>query len=705
MAAACTLLLFGSPGVEAAPTGLVAAYSFDAGNGSAVVDNSGSGNTGTISGATWSSSGRYGRALSFDGVNDMVTVAGSSSLDLTSRLTLEAWVRPSQLGPDWRTVAVKERPGFLNYALYAHEGGPGPAGHVYVGSRDRYSPGSSIAANTWTHLATTYDGSALRVYVNGTLSTTLAVSGAVGSSSNPLRIGGNSVWGEWFGGLIDEVRVYNRALSAAEIQSDMTTPVTAPTGDTQAPSVPTSLRVSSASASSITVAWNGSTDNVGVSGYGHHRSGSFVDDGPGTSYTFTGLTCGTTYPLAVDAYDAAGNRSAKVQVNAATSTCPPADTQAPTTPGNVRTTGSTANTISVAWNASTDNAGVAGYGYYSNGNLVSNGTGTSYTFPSLACGTSYTLAVDAYDAAGNRSAKAQVSESTTACQASPPPSGSGTAHLWVDTNGGSCARLASAGAYNDGQACGSFAAAYGAASSGDTVRVRPGTYPAQFFAGGVGASQGEGTKALTFVGESGNVVRQIHIGSNNLTFDGFNIDAGGVKTSGAAFENSGSSFVFKNGQIGNVVDEKGAVIDGAGAVFDNVLFHDVVLQGAGVHLECIQAYAVPNFTIRNSTFTNCGIMGLSLGYPGWWSPLPPPYSGVILEGNTFNAPVPSNNYALAIWSNKDSCSDTCGWGVMTNYRIRNNYIWSLMNRMTTDSSTVICGNRGPGSPASWTTGC
>jgi hypothetical protein len=154
-----------------------------------------------------------------------------------------------------------------------------------------------------------------------------------------------------------------------------------------------------------------------------------------------------------------------------------------------------------------------------------------------------------------------------------------------------------------------------------------------------------------------------------------------------------------------VVDEKGAVIDGAGAVFDNVRFHDVVLRTNGVHLECIQAYAVPNFTIRNSTFTNCGIMGLSLGYPNWWSPKPPPYSGVVLEGNTFNAPVPSNNYALAIWSNKDSCNDTCGWGAMTNYRIRNNYIWSLMNRMTTDSSTVTCGNTGPGAPASWAAVC
>ena len=157
--------------------------------------------------------------------------------------------------------------------------------------------------------------------------------------------------------------------------------------------------------------------------------------------------------------------------------------------------------------------------------------------------------------------------------------------------------------------------------------------------------------------------------------------------------------------IGNVTDEKGAVIDGPGAVFDNVRFHDVVLKTNGVHLECIQAYAVPNFTLRNSTFTNCGIMGLSLGYPGWWSPKPPAYDGVVIEGNTFNAPVPSNNYALAIWSNQDTGSCDCNFGVMRNYRIKSNYIWSLINRMSTDSSTVICGNTGPGSPSAWTAVC
>ena len=67
--------------------------------------------------------------------------------------------------------------------------------------------------NAWTHVALTYDGAKLRLYVNGTQVATTAASGAVQSSSSPLWIGGNQPYGEYFQGLIDEVRVYNRALT------------------------------------------------------------------------------------------------------------------------------------------------------------------------------------------------------------------------------------------------------------------------------------------------------------------------------------------------------------------------------------------------------------------------------------------------------------------------------------------------------------
>lgn len=71
----------------------------------------------------------------------------------------------------------------------------------------------------------TYDATAIRLYVNGVLAGTRSKSGSILASTGALRIGGNSVWGEYFGGRLDDVRIYNRALTAAEIQTDMGTPV------------------------------------------------------------------------------------------------------------------------------------------------------------------------------------------------------------------------------------------------------------------------------------------------------------------------------------------------------------------------------------------------------------------------------------------------------------------------------------------------
>jgi hypothetical protein len=82
-----------------------------------------------------------------------------------------------------------------------------------------------VALNAWTHLAVTYDGSSMRFYTNGVLVRTTSNVTPIKASTGNLRIGGNSVWGEFFSGLIDDVRIYNRALTATEIQTDMNTGV------------------------------------------------------------------------------------------------------------------------------------------------------------------------------------------------------------------------------------------------------------------------------------------------------------------------------------------------------------------------------------------------------------------------------------------------------------------------------------------------
>jgi hypothetical protein len=78
-------------------SGLVAAYGFNEGSGTTVIDASGNGNTGTISGASWVTSGKYGTALSFNGTNNWVTIPDNASLDLTTGMTVEAWVNPNSL--------------------------------------------------------------------------------------------------------------------------------------------------------------------------------------------------------------------------------------------------------------------------------------------------------------------------------------------------------------------------------------------------------------------------------------------------------------------------------------------------------------------------------------------------------------------------------------------------------------------------------
>jgi len=222
------------------PIGLVAAFSFSEGSGTSVGDASGNNNTGLVTGnAAWTTQGRYGSALSLDGVDDLVTIPDAPSLDLTTGMTLEAWVNPTGLS-GWRTVMMKEISAGLAYALYANDNAPKPAAYVHLANQSQSNGvggATQLPLNTWSHVAATFDGATVRLFVNGVEVSNAPASGSLMQSSNSLRIGGNGVWGEYFAGIIDEVRIYDRALTATEIQADMSTPVAAP------PRPPTNLHI------------------------------------------------------------------------------------------------------------------------------------------------------------------------------------------------------------------------------------------------------------------------------------------------------------------------------------------------------------------------------------------------------------------------------------------------------------------------------
>jgi chitodextrinase len=203
--------------------------------------------------------------------------------------------------------------------------------------------------------------------------------------------------------------------------------------DTSPPSTPTALAVKGTTATTISLSWSASTDNVGIAGYGLYRNGSSVGTTSQTTYSFGGLSCGSSFTLGVDAYDAAGNRSSIAKLTASTSAC---DTTRPTAPTNLTKTGATQTSISISWSASSDNVGVVGYGLYRGGTLVGSSPTTQATFGSLSCGSTYTLGVDAVDAAGNRSTVATLGAATSACsttQSTPQPLGaSGSWNLLFD---------------------------------------------------------------------------------------------------------------------------------------------------------------------------------------------------------------------------------------------------------------------------------
>ena len=118
--------------------------------------------------------------------------------------------------------------------------GSAPAGPPGMGGTFSPSPligPSVLALNTWSHLAATYDGSTMRLYVNGVVVASKAQTGPIATSAGALSIGGDALYGQSFQGTIDEVRVYNVALTQAQIQSDMTTPIVAQQPDPTPPTV------------------------------------------------------------------------------------------------------------------------------------------------------------------------------------------------------------------------------------------------------------------------------------------------------------------------------------------------------------------------------------------------------------------------------------------------------------------------------------
>jgi peptidoglycan hydrolase-like protein with peptidoglycan-binding domain len=244
----------------------------------------------------------------------------AGQFDNLNAITVSAWVYPKAV---WGKAFT-----YIRNQITGSGGGFGIGGswdgtassRIYIGSQAYdFSGVAEPAVDRWTHIAFTYDVATNKIifYKNSTAATEKTGPGTpIPASTQPFVVGksgGTDGSSYKFNGFIDDVRVYNRALTAAEISaiySGVPIPVQNPS-DTTAPSVPTGLAVTSTTNTSATMSWSPSTDAVGVTGYKVYRNNVQVSVvTSGTSYTDSGLTAGSTYLYQVMAFDAAGNTSA-----------------------------------------------------------------------------------------------------------------------------------------------------------------------------------------------------------------------------------------------------------------------------------------------------------------------------------------------------------------------------------------------------------
>jgi hypothetical protein len=203
--------------------GLVAYWKFDEGNGAVAADSSGRNNDGKIYGANWAE-GKHGSALEFDGVDDYVDCGLDTSLNVRSAVTVEAWIKPGRTS-GYQQILRKGGNDWHWYNLYL---GSGKLFFDIGKIKEReFSSFGGIKDGKWQHVAASWDGSVMNLYLNGKLQKskeTSAVSLMDGSAKHKLIIGRHPGGTQHWKGVMDEVAVYNRALNAEEISNHYLNP-------------------------------------------------------------------------------------------------------------------------------------------------------------------------------------------------------------------------------------------------------------------------------------------------------------------------------------------------------------------------------------------------------------------------------------------------------------------------------------------------
>jgi hypothetical protein len=216
--AACALVLGVVAGARA---DLVAHWRLDDGSGTTAVDVSDNGNDGTLHGDPQWVTGMIGGALEFDGDGDYVDCGNDSVFDITDEITLAIWVNANDMGNSEHNCWMGK--GDNTYAI-KHQSGNFIEFFIYDGDwhSTQYTKDLESLNGEWHHMAGTFDGSELKFYLDGEQAANLVYSGTIGTTTDNVTLAENSqATGRYFDGMLDDARIYNTALPAAEIKSVM----------------------------------------------------------------------------------------------------------------------------------------------------------------------------------------------------------------------------------------------------------------------------------------------------------------------------------------------------------------------------------------------------------------------------------------------------------------------------------------------------
>ena len=214
------LLIIGLTGrVYSAEEGLVAYWPMDEGKGSVIRDKSGNGNDGKLFGATWVED-KGDKALSFDGINDYVDCGNNTSVNIADALTIEFWIKPD-IQPKVNTRIVSKgdtgmgKPEGYQYMVYLRSRKINF--HLSNGNKIK-DIAASVTIGAMQHIVLTWDGNTMKIFVNGEKKATGKLVGPLNSNDNDRGLYiGSSKGGSYFKGVLNEVRIYNRALSEEKI--------------------------------------------------------------------------------------------------------------------------------------------------------------------------------------------------------------------------------------------------------------------------------------------------------------------------------------------------------------------------------------------------------------------------------------------------------------------------------------------------------